>query len=45
MVAVSESLKGRPYARFESFYAPAKRSEVKKKGLKLPRYLLEDMDP
>jgi hypothetical protein len=45
MVAVSESLKGRPYGRFESFYVPAKRSAVKSKGLRLPSYLLEDMDP
>jgi len=45
MVAVSESLKGRPYGRFESFYLPVKRSAVKSKGLKLPSYLLEDMDP
>ena len=45
MVTVSESLKGRPYGRFESFYLPVKRSEVKSEGLKLPSYLLEDMDP
>lgn len=45
MVAVSESLKGRPYGRFEAFYIPVKRSHVKEAGLKLPDYLLEDMDP
>ena len=44
MVAVSESLKGRPYGRFEALYVPAKRSQVEEAGLKLPGYLLEDMD-
>jgi hypothetical protein len=45
MFTLSESLKGHRYGKFESFYAPAKKSAVKRAGLKLPRYLLEDMDP
>lgn len=45
MVAVSESLNGRPYARLNMFFAPTKRSDVKKASVKLPNYLLEDMDP
>jgi hypothetical protein len=45
MIALSESLTGRPYARFESFYIPVKRSAVKSKGLRLPSYLLEDIGP
>lgn len=44
MVAVSESLKGRRYGSFESFYLPVKRAAVMRARLKLPNYLLEDMD-
>ena len=45
MVTVSESMKAQPYGRFEAFYLPVKRSQVMKAGLKLPRYLIEDMEP
>ena len=45
MVTVSESLKRQPYGRFEAFYLPVKKSQVMKAGLKLPNYLLEDMEP
>ena len=47
MVAISESMNGHHYGRFESFYAPVRRSviEREKAGLKLPNYLLEDMAP
>ena len=45
MVAISESLKGRRYGRFESFYEPVRRSVIQRVGLKLPNYLLEDMVP
>ena len=45
MVAVSESLKGRRYGMLQTFYLPVKRSFVKRVGLQLPDYLLNDMDP
>ena len=45
MITISESLKRQPYGRFEAFYLPVKRSHVMKAGLKLPTYLLEDMEP
>jgi hypothetical protein len=42
---VSESLKAQPYGRFEAFYLPVKRSQIIKAGVKLPNYLIEDMQP
>jgi len=45
MVTVSESMKAQPYGRFEAFYLPVRRSHVMKTGLKLPNYLIEDMEP
>jgi hypothetical protein len=45
MVAVSESMNGHQYGRFESSYVPVRRSVIKKVGLKLPDYLLEDIAP
>jgi hypothetical protein len=45
MVAISEPLGGRPYAKLEMFFVPIRRSDAKKAGVKLPDYLLEDMDP
>jgi len=43
MVTISESLRSKRYGRFEATYLPVKRSEVVKSGIKLPKYLLEDM--
>ena len=45
MVTVSESMKKRPFGRFEAFYQPVKKSNVMNAGLKLPEYLLDDMAP
>jgi len=45
MVTVSESLKGKRYGKFESLYVPVKRAEIERAGLKLPDYLLEDIEP
>jgi hypothetical protein len=45
MVTVSESLNGHRYGKFQSLYVPVKRSYVERSGLKLPRYLLEDIEP
>jgi hypothetical protein len=45
MVTISESLEGRRYGKFESLYVPVKRSAIERAGLKLPEYLLEDMEP
>jgi hypothetical protein len=45
MVTTSESLSGYRYGKFQSFYTPVKRSYIAKSGLKLPDYLLEDVEP
>lgn len=45
MSAVSESLDGRRFAKLDMFFAPVRRSDVKRAGIQLPDYLLEDMDP
>jgi hypothetical protein len=45
ILAVSESLKEHLYGTLQTFYTPVRRSHIKKAGLKLPTYLLEDMDP
>jgi hypothetical protein len=45
MLAVSESLNGHHYGKFEAFYVPVRRSAIQKSGVKLPVYLIEDMAP